>query len=158
MWVAADAKRKRAYRPGRKTGSGDGTRLRLDVEIGHPTIEVKRDLQPASVTPEAEEQGLVLLMLPVRRNYTQQMANLARGVMHEPLGFELVGQTLLCIGFGASARELSQRADAFGIRVVATEEPPARGQRFSRLRASSSPLIPRRAPMERLVVVPRVLR
>ena len=49
------------------------------------------------------------------------MANRARGVMYEPLGFELVGQTLLCIRFGASARELSQRANAFGMPVVATD-------------------------------------
>lgn len=39
-----------------ETGTGDGTRRRIDVEIGHLTIEVKKDLRPASVVPEAEDQ------------------------------------------------------------------------------------------------------
>jgi phosphoglycerate dehydrogenase-like enzyme len=74
---------------------------------------------PMSAIPLAEH--AILLMMLVRRDYPQQMANLARGVMYQPLGFELAGQTLLCIGFGASARELSRRAAAFGMRVIATD-------------------------------------
>lgn len=35
---------------------GDGTRRRLDVEVGHCVIEVKRDLRAAGVLGEAEEQ------------------------------------------------------------------------------------------------------
>lgn len=74
---------------------------------------------PMSAIPLAEH--AMLLMMLVRRDYPQQMRNLASGLMYQPLGAELVGQTLLCIGFGASARELSRRAKAFGMRVIATD-------------------------------------
>ena len=63
----------------------------------------------------------MLLMMLVRRDFPQQMVNVANGLMYQPLGLELVDQTLLCIGFGASARELSRRASAFGMRVLATD-------------------------------------
>lgn len=63
----------------------------------------------------------MLLMMLVRRNYAEQMRNLAAGIMYQPIGTELAGQTLLCVGFGASARELSRRASAFGMRVLATD-------------------------------------
>ena len=74
---------------------------------------------PMSAIPLAEH--AMLLMMLVRRNYPQQLVNLANGLMYQPLGYELVDQTLLCIGFGASARELSKRAKAFGMRVIATD-------------------------------------
>lgn len=74
---------------------------------------------PMSAIPLAEH--AILLMMLVRRNYPQQMVNLANGLMYQPLGLELVDQTLLCIGFGASARELSRRAKGFGMRVIATD-------------------------------------
>jgi phosphoglycerate dehydrogenase-like enzyme len=74
---------------------------------------------PMSAIPLAEH--AILLMMLVRRNYPQQQVNLERGVMYQPLGYELVGQTLLCIGFGASARELAKRARGFGMRVLATD-------------------------------------
>ena len=74
---------------------------------------------PMSAIPLAEH--AIMLMMLVRRDYPQQMANLASGIMYQPFGFELAGQTLLCIGFGASARELSRRAAAFGMRVIATD-------------------------------------
>jgi len=74
---------------------------------------------PMSAIPLAEH--ALLLMMLVRRDYPQQMRNLTEGVMYQPLGLELAGQTLLCIGFGASARELSRRAKAFGMRVIATD-------------------------------------
>ena len=77
---------------------------------------------PMSAIPLAEH--AMLLMMLVRRNYVQQVRNLADGVMYQPLGLELAGQTLLCIGFGASARELSRRANAFGMRVIATDIVP----------------------------------
>ena len=74
---------------------------------------------PMSAIPLAEH--AILLMMLVRRNYPQQVVNLANGLMYQPMGLELAGQTLLCIGFGASARELSKRAKAFGMRVIATD-------------------------------------
>lgn len=74
---------------------------------------------PMSAIPLAEH--AMLLMMLVRRDYPQQMRNLASGLMYQPLGAELVGRTLLCVGFGASARELARRASAFGMRVVATD-------------------------------------
>lgn len=74
---------------------------------------------PMSAIPLAEH--AILLMMLVRRNYPEQMVNLADGRMYQPLGFELADQTLLCIGFGASARELARRARGFGMRVIATD-------------------------------------
>ncbi|MFM8894342.1 MAG: NAD(P)-dependent oxidoreductase, partial [Actinomycetales bacterium] len=74
---------------------------------------------PMSAIPLAEH--ALLLMMLVRRDYPQQLRNLRAGVMYQPLGAELAGRTLLCIGFGASARELSRRAKAFGMRVIATD-------------------------------------
>lgn len=74
---------------------------------------------PMSAIPLAEH--ALLLMMLVQRNFPQQMINLAEGLMYQPLGLELAGQTLLCIGFGASARELSKRAKAFDMRVIATD-------------------------------------
>jgi hypothetical protein len=39
-----------------EVGTGDGTRRRIDVEVGHCVIEVKRDLRLAGVRTEAEGQ------------------------------------------------------------------------------------------------------
>lgn len=39
-----------------ETQVGDGTRRRIDVEIGHCVIEVKRDLRPSGVIPDAVKQ------------------------------------------------------------------------------------------------------
>ena len=74
---------------------------------------------PMSAIPLAEH--AILLMMLVIRDYPQQMNNLAEGILYRPTGLELAGRTLLCIGFGASARELSKRAHAFGMRVIATD-------------------------------------
>jgi phosphoglycerate dehydrogenase-like enzyme len=76
---------------------------------------------PGPMSAIALAEHAMLLMMLVRRNYPQQQVNLATGVMYQPMGYELVGQTLLCIGFGASARELSRRANGFGMRVLATD-------------------------------------
>jgi len=76
---------------------------------------------PGPMSAIALAEHAMLLMMLVRRDYAQQQRNLANGVLYKPTGFELDGQTLLCIGFGASARELSRRAKAFGMRVLATD-------------------------------------
>jgi len=76
---------------------------------------------PGPMSAIALAEHAMLLMMLVRRDYAQQQRNLANGVLYQPTGFELDGQTLLCIGFGASARELSRRAKAFGMRVLATD-------------------------------------
>jgi hypothetical protein len=39
-----------------EVGTGDGTRRRIDVEIGHCVIELKRDLRVAGVRADAEDQ------------------------------------------------------------------------------------------------------
>ncbi|MFG3069904.1 N-6 DNA methylase [[Kitasatospora] papulosa] len=39
-----------------EVATGDGTRRRIDVEIGHCVIEVKKDLRPAGIHREAETQ------------------------------------------------------------------------------------------------------
>lgn len=40
----------------RESQVGDGSRRRIDVEVGHLVIEVKRDLRPGRVLPDAEAQ------------------------------------------------------------------------------------------------------
>lgn len=76
---------------------------------------------PGPMSAIALAEHAILLMLLVRRDYPQQVVNLASGVQHQPMGFELAGQTLLCVGFGASARELAKRAKGLGMRVLATD-------------------------------------
>lgn len=39
-----------------ETGTNDGTKRRIDVEIGHVAIEVKRDLRPAGIMKDGEAQ------------------------------------------------------------------------------------------------------
>lgn len=76
---------------------------------------------PGPMSAIALAEHAMLLMMLVRRHYPVQQANLAAGIMYKPTGTELDEQTLLCIGFGASARELSRRARGFGMRVLATD-------------------------------------
>jgi phosphoglycerate dehydrogenase-like enzyme len=76
---------------------------------------------PGPMSAIALAEHAMLLMMLVRRDYPTQVRNLAAGILGNPLGQELDGQTLLLLGFGASARELSRRAKGFGMRVIATE-------------------------------------
>lgn len=76
---------------------------------------------PGPMSAIALSEHAIFLMMLVLRDYPTQERNLAAGIMGNPLGSELEGQTLLLLGFGASARELSRRAKGFGMKVIATE-------------------------------------
>lgn len=76
---------------------------------------------PGPMSAIALAEHAILLMMLVLRDYKTQLRNLSEGVLGNPLGSELDGQTLLLLGFGASARELSRRAKGFGMKVIATE-------------------------------------
>jgi phosphoglycerate dehydrogenase-like enzyme len=64
----------------------------------------------------------LMFMLQLSRGWHQAEQNLHKGVMYKPLGCELAGKTLGLIGFGATGRQLSQRANAFEMRVIAVDK------------------------------------
>jgi len=66
------------------------------------------------------EHALTLAML-VLRQFGELQAVVREGSLVAPSGRQLVGRTLLIIGFGASARALATRATAMGMRVVAVQ-------------------------------------
>ena len=72
-----------------------------------------------SSTALAETAMMFILMLAHR--YVATHRNFLDGVLYEPMGVELTGQTLGILGFGASGQELAIRARAFGMRIVATD-------------------------------------
>jgi D-3-phosphoglycerate dehydrogenase len=64
----------------------------------------------------------IMFMLQLSRGWHEAEKNLYNGVMYNPLGCELAGKTLGLVGFGATGRQLSQRAKAFGMRVIAVDK------------------------------------
>ena len=70
-------------------------------------------------TALAETAMMFILMLAHR--YVATHRNFLDGVLYEPMGVELTGQTLAILGFGGSGQELAIRAKAFGMRIVATD-------------------------------------
>lgn len=64
----------------------------------------------------------LMFMLQLSRGWHQAEQNLRKGVMYKPLGCELAGKTLGLVGFGATGRQLSQRAKAFDMRVIALDK------------------------------------
>jgi phosphoglycerate dehydrogenase-like enzyme len=55
------------------------------------------------------------------KNLHQSMENIRSGICFHPTNEELHNQTLGLIGFGASARELTKRASALGMRILAVD-------------------------------------
>ena len=76
---------------------------------------------PGPMSAIALAEHALLLTLMVIRRVPESQANLARGVLYQPLTPELPGKTLCLVGFGASAREFSIRAKAMGMKVIATD-------------------------------------
>ena len=85
-----------------------------------------------SSTALAETAMMFILMLAHRYVATHQ--NFLDGVLYEPMGVELTGQTLGIIGFGASGQELAIRAKACGMRIVATDAQPIDAEILDRIR------------------------
>lgn len=76
---------------------------------------------PGQFSSVALAETAMMLMLMLAHRYRASVANFQKGVMYEPLGFELDGRTLGLIGFGASGQELARRAKAFGMRIMAID-------------------------------------
>lgn len=83
---------------------------------------------PGPMSAIALAEHALLLTLMVLKKVPESQANMARGILYGPLNGELPGKTLCLVGFGASARELSIRARAMGMRVVATDLYPVDDQ------------------------------
>jgi len=79
---------------------------------------------PGSTSAAALAEHAFLLMLMLARQYGAARQNLHAGKLYEPMGSELQGKQLGLVGFGASARELAQRAIAFKMRVAAIDIQP----------------------------------
>ena len=105
--------------------AADGVRLWqiLGMGIDHFDLEYwrKRGMPvancPGPLSAIALAESAMMMILMLSRRYAELRTNIERSVMYGPVGFELVDRSLLLVGFGASARELSIRASAFGMRV-----------------------------------------
>ncbi len=64
------------------------------------------------------EHALMLAMLVLRR-FPELERLVGSSTLHAPTGRQLVGRTILLVGFGASARALAPRATSMGMRVIA---------------------------------------
>jgi phosphoglycerate dehydrogenase-like enzyme len=79
---------------------------------------------PGSTSAAALAEHAFLLMLLLARKFGEAQQRLQAGKLYEPMGSELQGMQLGLVGFGASARELAQRAIAFKMRVAAIDVQP----------------------------------
>jgi phosphoglycerate dehydrogenase-like enzyme len=66
----------------------------------------------------------MMYILMLARRFHEAEVNFRAGVLHKPIGMELVGKVLGIIGFGASGQELARRARAFGMRIWAVDVRP----------------------------------
>lgn len=62
-----------------------------------------------------------MFMLMLSRHWHEAQQNLRRGVLYVPVGSELEHRRLGLVGFGASAKDLARRAQAFGMRILAID-------------------------------------
>jgi glyoxylate reductase len=75
----------------------------------------------------------LMFMLQLARDWHTAEQNLRHEVMYAPIGSEIDGRTLGLVGFGATGRQLAQRASAFGMRVIAVDKrkvPSAEKRKF----------------------------
>jgi D-3-phosphoglycerate dehydrogenase / 2-oxoglutarate reductase len=80
---------------------------------------------PGPFSSVALAEHALFLMLYFAKNFLNSQRNLRSGIFYRPMNDELEGATLGLIGLGASARELSRRAAAFGMRLVSLDiQPP----------------------------------
>jgi phosphoglycerate dehydrogenase-like enzyme len=84
-----------------------------------------RDIQVANCPGELTGIPLAelafMFMLQLARGWHESQRNLQNDVMYVPFGMELYGRTLGLVGFGATARQVAQRARAFGMRTTAID-------------------------------------
>ena len=80
---------------------------------------------PGPFSSVALAEHALFLMLYFAKNFPASQRTIRSGVFYRPMNDELDGATLGLIGLGASARELSRRAAAFGMRLVGLDiQPP----------------------------------
>lgn len=76
---------------------------------------------PGELTGVPLAELVMMYMLQLSRGWHQSQENLLAGVSYAPFGMELEGRTLGMVGFGATARQVSLRANSFGVRSVAID-------------------------------------
>jgi phosphoglycerate dehydrogenase-like enzyme len=76
---------------------------------------------PGQFSSVALAETAMMFILMLGHRYRASFANFQKGVLYEPTGIELDGQTLGIIGFGASGQDLAIRAKAFGLRIMAID-------------------------------------
>lgn len=79
---------------------------------------------PGAFTAAGLADLAVMFMLMLSRRFKEAQLRFASGDYYGPAGSELKGRELLLLGFGASARELARRAQAFGMRLSAVDVAP----------------------------------
>ena len=79
---------------------------------------------PGAFTAAGLADLAVMFMLMLARRFKEAQLRFASGDYYGPAGFELKGRELLLLGFGASARELARRVQAFGARISAVDIAP----------------------------------
>ena len=79
---------------------------------------------PGAFTAAGLADLAVMFMLMLARRFKEAQLRFESGDYYGPAGSELKGRELLLLGFGASARELARRAQAFDMRVSAVDVAP----------------------------------
>jgi phosphoglycerate dehydrogenase-like enzyme len=82
---------------------------------------------PGPFSSVALAEHALFFMLYFAKNFPASQLGMRSGIFYRPMNDELEGATLGLIGLGASARELSRRAAAFGMRLIGLDiqAPPA---------------------------------
>jgi len=76
---------------------------------------------PGELTGVPLAELVIMFMLQLSRGWHQSQKNLQTRVLYAPFGTELGGRTLGLVGFGATARQVAVRANAFGMRTIAID-------------------------------------
>jgi phosphoglycerate dehydrogenase-like enzyme len=76
---------------------------------------------PGELTGVPLAELVFMFMLQLSRGWHEAERNLRSDIMYVPFGMELEGKTLGLVGFGAVARQVALRAQAFGMRVNAID-------------------------------------
>jgi len=79
---------------------------------------------PGTFTAPGLAELALMFMLMLSRRFKEGQVRFTSGDYYGPAGRELGGRELLLLGFGASARELANRAGGFGMRVSAVDAVP----------------------------------
>ena len=79
---------------------------------------------PGQFSAIALAEHAMFLMLLFAKRFAETQTSVEEGLLCTPFTTELAGRTLGLIGFGASARELARRAEAFDMRILAYELAP----------------------------------